>query len=313
MDNFSITCSIVIPIYNEEGTIPELWRYLEAVIQKADALFEVIFVDDGSSDKSYELIRQLCLQFPFVRALQLSRNFGHQCALSAGIDYATGNSVILMDGDLQDAPAAIPEFIRLWQAGYDVVYAIRKKRKENIIKRFCFWLFYRVIQSTSKVQLPVDAGVFSLMDRRVVDVLRSMPERNRYITGLRAYAGFNQTGIPVERGPRYSGKPRVTLSKLIRLALDGIISFSTLPLRFITYMGIIFALTAFSLGIVGLVYKFILGQEFLSWPFGLTTTFFMGGIQLIFLGIMGEYIGRIYDEVKQRPYYVVREAINFKS
>jgi dolichol-phosphate mannosyltransferase len=307
----TFVCSVVIPIFNEEETIPELWKYLDRVIQQMENSFEVIFVDDGSSDNSLNLLKHLSSEHSCVKVLQLSRNFGHQCALAAGIDHASGDAVVLMDGDLQDTPDTIPRFIDVWQQGYDVVYAVRKKRKENAVKRFCFWLFYRLIQGTSGIKLPVDAGIFSLMDRKVADVLRSMPERNRYITGLRAYAGFHQIGIPVERGPRYSGEPRVTFFKLVRLAIDGMVSFSTVPLRLITYIGILFSLTAFALGLIGIGYKF-LGQEFLSWPFGLTTTFFIGGIQLIFLGIIGEYISRIYDEVKQRPYYVVRDAINFK-
>ncbi|MEM7794676.1 MAG: glycosyltransferase family 2 protein [Cyanobacteria bacterium P01_C01_bin.118] len=307
-DNFN--CSIVIPIFNEEETIRELWTHISKNISHLSGAFEIIFIDDGSVDKSFEIIEKLALEHPNIKVIRLSRNFGHQCALAAGIDYATGDSVILMDGDLQDTPDAIPHFINKWKEGYEVVYAVRQKRKESKLKRFFFWLFYRLIQITSGIKMPADSGIFSLMDRKVIDAIRSMPERNRYITGLRAYAGFNQVGIPVERGPRYRGEPRVTVGKLIKLALDGIISFSAIPLRMTTYLGIIFSLLSFCIGTIGIFYKFVLGKPFLSWPYGLTTTFFMGGVQLVFLGVLGEYISRIYDEVKQRPYYIVRSKIN---
>ncbi len=224
-----------------------------------------------------------------------------------------GKAVILMDGDLQDSPQTIPKFIERWQQGYDVVYAIREKRKEFWLKRIAFVTFYRILGWFSRIELPMDAGIFSLMDCKVVAALRQMPERNRYLSGLRAYAGFKQIGVVVERGSRYSGKPRVTLSKLFKLAFDGIFSFSVIPLRIATIFGLICAIVSFMLGIIGLYFKFVLERTFLAWTYGLTTTFFMGGVQLIFLGIIGEYIGRIYDEVKQRPYYLIRDTVGFQD
>lgn len=218
-----------------------------------------------------------------------------------------------MDGDLQDSPQAIIDFIAKWQLGYDVVYAVREKRKEFWLKRLAFVSFYRLLNFLSGMKLPIDAGVFSLMDRQVVTAMCQMPERNRYLSGLRAYAGFKQTGIIVERGPRYQGQPKVTLSKLFKLAFDGIFSFSIIPLRIATIFGLVSAIVSFLIGIIGLYFKLILGRTFLSWAYGLTTTFFMGGVQLIFLGIIGEYIGRIYDEVKQRPYYLIRDTFGFKN
>ncbi|HIK12345.1 MAG TPA: glycosyltransferase family 2 protein [Oscillatoriaceae cyanobacterium M33_DOE_052] len=303
--------SLVIPIFNEEAIIPELWNRLGAVIPTLDGDTEVIFVNDGSYDSSLDILTQLAQQHPEIKVIALSRNFGHQCAIAAGIDHAQGQAVILMDGDLQDPPEAIPTFISHWQQGYHVVYAIRTKRKESLPKRLAFKTFYRLHHLLSGIDIPLDAGIFSLMDRKVILALRQMPERNKYISGLRAYAGFRQTGVIIERGHRYSGEPRVTILKLFKLAFDGIFAFSNIPLKLATYLGLVCATSSFILGIIGLYYKFILGRVFLSWAYGLTTTFFMGGIQLIFLGIIGEYIGRIYDEVKQRPYYIIADKINF--
>lgn len=305
--------SVVIPILNEEEILYELWQRLEQIIPKIGESVEVIFVDDGSTDSSFKIMLNLSEAYPEVKVIKLSRNFGHQCALTAGIDNASGKAIILMDGDLQDSPEAILNFIDKWKEGYDVVYAIRRKRKENFFKRLAFSLFYRVLNTLAGMKLPVDAGIFSLIDAKVATVLRNMPERNRYLTGLRAYAGFRQIGIPIERGPRYKGVPRVTLTKLLKLAFDGIFSFSIIPLRAATYFGFLCATVSFLIGITGIYFKIILHKELFSWAYGLTTTFFMGGIQLIFLGLIGEYIGRIYDEVKQRPYYVVDKKLGFKK
>jgi polyisoprenyl-phosphate glycosyltransferase len=313
MSDQPVTYSIVIPIFNEAKTLSELWRQLKAVIDELNDTCEVIFIDDGSNDDSYNQLLLLHQAHAEVRLIRLSRNFGHQPALTAGIEKATGKAVILMDGDLQDSPQAIAQFIAKWQQGYDVVYAIREKRKEIWLKKIAFVGFYRLLNFLSGMKLPIDAGIFSLMDRQVVTALCQMPERNRYLSGLRAYAGFKQTGIVVERGSRYHGQPKVTLSKLCKLAFDGIFSFSTIPLKIATIFGLICAIASFIIGICGLYFKFVLGKTFLSWAYGLTTTFFMGGVQLIFLGIIGEYIARIYDEVKQRPYYLIRDTKGFHS
>lgn len=305
--------SVVIPIFNEEETIAELWKRLVAVFDSINANWEVIFVNDGSTDCSRQMLTDLSQQHHNVKVLNLSRNFGHQPAITAGIDYAQGDAVILMDGDLQDDPEAIHTFIDFWKQGYDVVYALRKNRKEHWLKRFAFKAFYYLQTKLSDINLPRDAGIFSLLDRRVIQCLRQMPERNKYLSGLRAYAGFRQVGVMVERGPRYHGQPRVSIRKLFKLAFDGIFSFSTLPIRLVTYLGIVFSIAAFALALIGLFFKYILALEFLDWPFGLTTIFFIGGVQLLSLGIIGEYIGRIYEEVKQRPYYVVAEALGFQQ
>jgi glycosyltransferase involved in cell wall biosynthesis len=290
----TVDYTIIIPIFNEAETLLELWNQLKQALEKLDGSSEVIFVNDGSTDFSLQIITELSVQHSEIKIIALS-----------------GRSVILMDGDLQDSPHAIFDFAQKWKEGYDVVYAIRRKRKENWLKRVGFVSFYRVLNSLSNLKLPLDAGVFSLIDRRVVLALRNMPEQNKYITGLRAYAGFRQTGVFVERGPRYRGEPRVTPIKLVKLALDGIFSFSTVPLRIATLFGFACAISAFIMGLTGVYFKFVLGREFLSWAYGLTTTFFIGGIQLICLGIIGEYVGRIYEEVKRRPYYIVDKKIGF--
>jgi len=322
----SANYSLVIPIFNESEIIPELWRQLSQVLQQLEGTSEVIFINDGSRDNSLELlqnIRETNIHENIannqtntdikiqVKIINFSRNFGHQCALTAGIDHASGQAVIMMDGDLQDSPAAIFDFIKMWRAGYQVVYAIREKRKERFFKRLAFKTFYQIQTFLSGVEMPRDAGIFSLMDRQVVKILQAMPEHNRYITGLRAYTGFKQTGVFVERGPRYKGEPKVSLVRLFKLAFDGIFSFSTIPLKIATFLGLISAITAFILGLVGLYVKFVMGQTFLAWTYGLTSTFFMGGVQLLSLGIIGEYIGRIYDEVRKRPYYIIAEKIGF--
>ncbi|MCH2050734.1 MAG: glycosyltransferase family 2 protein [Trichodesmium sp. ALOHA_ZT_67] len=308
-----IDYSVVIPIFNESEIIPELWRRLSDILDKLDSSSEVIFINDGSIDNSLELLKEINHKNQKVKIISFSRNFGHQCALSAGIDHANGKAVILMDGDLQDSPEAIISFLRLWQQGYDVVYAIRKNRKEKWLKRLAFKSFYYIQRKLSGIVTPMDAGIFSLMDRKVILTLRQMPERNKYLSGLRAYAGFKQIGVYVERGPRYRGEPKMSVSKLFKLAFDGIFSFSTIPLKMATILGLVSAILSFIIGLIGLYVKFILGKEFLSWAYGLTTTFFMGGIQLLSLGIIGEYIGRIYDEVRQRPYYIIQEKIGFEK
>jgi dolichol-phosphate mannosyltransferase len=309
----NIDYSVVIPIFNEEEIIPELWRRLSDILDRLDSSSEVIFINDGSVDNSLELLKEINHKNQEVKIISFSRNFGHQCALSAGIDHANGKAVILMDGDLQDSPEAIISFLQLWQQGYDVVYAIRKNRKEKWLKRLAFKSFYYIQKKLSGIVTPMDAGIFSLMDRKVILTLRQMPERNKYLSGLRAYAGFKQIGVYIERGPRYRGQPKVSVSKLFKLAFDGIFSFSTIPLKIATILGLVSAIISFIIGLIGLYVKFILGQEFLSWAYGLTTTFFMGGIQLLSLGIIGEYIGRIYDEVRQRPYYIIQEKIGFEK
>ncbi len=305
--------SVVVPILNEQATIVKLLSQIQRVADLVGGQWEVIYVNDGSWDQSLDVLLKARNHYPFLRIVDLSRNFGHQAALHAGIEQAGGSAIIVMDGDLQDDPEAIPALIAKWREGYEIVYAVRIKRKENVLKRTLFRGFYRLQKSTARVDIPLDAGNFSLLDRRVVEVLRSMPERNRYFPGLRAYAGFRQIGVEVERGHRYDGEPRVSAYGLVKLALDGLIAYSTAPLRFVFLMGVVISMGSVAIAATGLYFRFILGRTFLDWPFGLTTIFFFGGVQLISIGIIGEYVGRVYEEVKRRPYYIIRETIGFEQ
>ncbi len=303
--------SVVIPIFNEETTLPALRRRLVPALESVTADFEVIFVDDGSSDASPELLAAMAAEDRRLKTVTLSRNFGHQTALSAGIDHASGAAVVLMDGDLQDPPELIPELAAKLAQGYDVVYAVKEKRQESHLKRAGFRVFYRMLGRLSSVELPLDAGIFSIMNRRVVDILCSMPERNRYISGLRAYAGGRQTGIRFERGARYAGDPRQTPRKLARLALDALFSFSYVPLRLATYMGFAASAVAFAFLLTVLVLRLFTDLAISGWASVMSAILFVGGVQLVTVGIIGEYIGRIFDEVKGRPYYVVDRKTGF--
>jgi len=304
--------SIVIPIYNEEETILELYRRLSATFSRLAYDYEFIFVDDGSHDNSFHLLRSLYERDRHVKVLSLSRNFGHQIAISAGIDHASGDAVILMDGDLQDPPEVLSQFIKKWEEGYEVVYAIRTKRKENILKRAAYAVFYRILNKISYLNIPLDSGDFCIMDKGVVEVIRQLPERNRFVRGLRTWAGFRQTGLSYERDRRFAGKPKYTFGKLLKLAYDGIFSFSTTPLRIAIYTGISAALVAF-IGAAVVIYEKIENDiPIAGWASTMVTLFFLGGVILVTLGIVGEYIGRIHEEVKHRPLYVLRQKLGLK-
>ena len=303
--------SVIIPIYNEEKTLPELHRRLTATLQPLGRAFEIILIDDGSNDRSFALMQEAREHDRRVKIIRLSRNFGHQIAISAGIDMAAGDAVILMDGDLQDPPELLTTMIDRWRKGYQVVYTVKRTRKENRLKRLAFHAFYRILHALSPIEIPMEAGNFSLLDRSVVHVLRSMPERNRYISGMRAWAGFRQTGIEYDRDARYAGRPQMSLRRLFELALDGIISFSKAPLRIAVYFGMAAAGVAFLGGLFVLYEKLFTDKAILGWASTIVSITFLGGLILMTLGVIGEYIGRIYDEVKQRPLYIIREAVGF--
>ena len=293
--------SIVVPCYNEQAGLPALWERLRSVCDAADVMFEILFIDDGSRDGTAGVIRELAAEHPVVRGVLLSRNFGHQAAVSAGYDHARGQAVLVMDADLQHPPDLIPEFLRQWRDGYEVIYAYRR----NVRPR----LGYRVHNWLCKVTIPHEAADFRLLDRKVVDALRQMPERNRFVRGQVAWLGFRQTGIPYHQGHRQSGQATYTWRKRIHLQIDSVFSFSTVPLRISVCLGLL------TLGI-GLIYALYIlgvlvfhGREGVvsGWPALIITVLILGGVQLICLGMVAEYVGRIYDEVKQRPLYVVRE------
>jgi len=245
---------------------------------------------------------------PRVIIVQLARNFGHQIAISAGLDFSRGNAVIIMDADLQDPPEILPKFIEKWREGHDVVYAIRANRKEGWFKRNAYALFYRMLQRISRIQMPLDAGDFCIMDRKAVDILTKMPERNRFVRGIRSWIGLDQVGLAYDRDSRYAGQPKFTLSRLTYLALDGLVSFSYIPLRAISLLGFVISFISIVLAISYTIQKLTLGLS----PPGFATTivaiFFLAGIQLITLGVIGEYVGRIFEEVKQRPLYILRNV-----
>jgi polyisoprenyl-phosphate glycosyltransferase len=302
--------SLAIPVHNEESVLPELLRRTGAVLDSiAGGPHEIVFVDDGSSDRSLSILEAAAQCDPRLVIISFSRNFGHQAAISAAVDHVTGDAVIIMDADLQDTPESIPLFVEQLDAGYDVVFAQRVKRKEPLWLRGCYYLFYRLIASLSDIHLPLDSGDFGLMSRRVVDEIRRMPEHQRYLRGLRTWVGFKQIGIPVERAERHSGRAKYTPLRLLKLASDGIFAFSIVPLRAATVLGMSAVTASVLFAIYSVYVKFILMQS----PKGFTAlTFlitFLSGFILLFLGVIGEYVGRIYEEVKARPNYIVGRVI----
>ena len=299
--------TVVSPVYNESDTLPDFYKRVSGVMNAADVSWRMLFVDDGSTDDSLSVIRKLREQDDSVGYIALSRNFGHQAAITAGLSHATGDAVIIMDSDLQDEPEAIPQFLAEWEQGAEVVYAIREKRKESPFKVMLFSAFYRIQRLMVNLDMPLDAGVFCLLDQQVVKEMVKLQERNRYLPGLRSFCGFTQKGIYVERAKRFSGKPRVSFWRLIQLATDGIFAYSTLPLRLILLLGLIVAFLSFMIGCVGIIVKYVFGHTFLNWPFGLTTILFFGGFNMVCMGLIGEYVGRIYEEVKARPIYINRQ------
>ena len=301
--------SLVVPIYNEAETIAELVRRLTDLVGQLDGDAEVILVDDGSSDGSYDLMRAAREADPRIKLLRLSRNFGHQIAVTAGLDVAAGNAVIVMDADLQDPPEVALELAARWRDGYEVVYAVREGREgETPFKRATASLFYRLFRRISDVDVPLDVGDFRLVDRRALDAFRSMRESNRYVRGMFSWIGYRQVGVPFSRDERFAGETKYPLRKMLRFATDGIVSFSAYPLRLALNLGFIVSALSFLLGVVFLISKFV---GFYSVP-GLASiavfVAFLGGIQLLLIGIMGEYVARIHDEVKGRPLYLVSDT-----
>src|SRR5438270_190229 len=303
------TVSVVIPIYNESENLPELRRRLVAALEQAGETWEVVFVNDGSRDTSPAMLRQYHEEEPRLKVVYLSRNFGHQPAITAGIHLARGRCVILMDGDLQDPPELLPQLIAKWREGNQVVLAERTSRQDSGTRGIGFRLFYPVLRRMSDLPAP-DAGVFGLMDRQVVDQFNKLPERNRFIPGLRSWLGFKTASVPYDRQLRAAGAPKQSLAKLLKYAMDGMISFSYKPLRWVTYAGFLASGIAFVMALYYFITFFAFHKQRGS---GFTTiilsVLFLGGVQLISIGILGEYVGRIYEEVKQRPLYVVQEML----
>jgi polyisoprenyl-phosphate glycosyltransferase len=301
--------SFVIPVYNEEDAFPELHRRLCALLDTLPEPCEVVFVDDGSRDRSLELMTEAAGKDPRLTVVQLSRNFGHQVAISAGMDLARGEAVIIMDADLQDPPEVVQEMIERWREGYEVVYGLREERKgETWFKRTTASVFYRLLRRLTDLDMPADVGDFRLVDRKALDAFRGLRERNRYVRGLFTWVGFKQTGVRYVRSGRVAGETKYPLRKMIKLATDGVIGFSMFPLRIALNIGFLFAAAAFVGGIAAVAIK--LEGRFVvpGWVSIVVAVAFLGGVQLMILGIMGEYVGRIYEEVKARPLYIVREV-----
>ncbi len=306
-------CSVVIPVFNEEENLELLHRRLSKVLQHSCEDYEIILVDDGSRDNSLQVMRRLRESNPRVKVISFSRNFGHQMAITAGIDYSSGSAVIVMDADLQDPPEVVPQLIEKWREGNDTVYAIRKSRKDPILKRTIAFVFYRLFRRMSEIDIPVDAGDFRLMSRRVVDILRTMPERNRYLRGLASWVGFSQASISYARDERYKGERKYTLWQSARLAFDGITAFSHFPLRLVVHLGIVVSLAGFLYIAITIILALVYGRVVPGWTTLMAAVIFLGGIQLMVVGVVGAYIGRIYIEVQQRPLYLIKQKIGFSE
>ncbi|WP_256761213.1 glycosyltransferase family 2 protein [Cohnella sp. WQ 127256] len=310
------TCflSVVVPMYNEEEVIEVTYNRLKVVLDKLGETYEIVFVNDGSRDKTTHIVRGICAVDHTVKLVDFSRNFGHQIAVTAGMDHSSGRTVVLIDADLQDPPELITDMVARWREGYDVVYGKRIDRKgESWFKKFTAAMFYRLLRSMTSVNIPVDTGDFRLMDRKVCDALTSMRERSRFIRGMVSWAGFKQTSVDYVRDERFAGETKYPLRKMIRLSLDAMTSFSTRPLKIASILG-------FVLSAVGFVYLFIVLYQRIftdtttqGWTSMIAISLLFHGITLSLLGVLGEYIGRTYEESKGRPLYLVAEAVNFST
>ena len=308
----SPTLSVVAPVFNEEAILHELYRRLTAVLDGAGLDWELVLVNDGSRDRSLEIMRELHTADARVKVVNFARNFGHQVAITAGTDYAQGQAVVIIDADLQDPPEVILDLLAKWREGYEVVYAVRSERKgETWFKEFTAKAFYRIIYKITDISIPMDTGDFRLMDRKVVEALKTMREKHRFMRGMSVWVGFRQTGVEYVRAERYAGETKYPLKKMLKFALDGITSFSYFPLQLATYIGFIVA----AISVVGIIVTIILrltgSHAFYGQATTLVAVLFLGGVQLISLGIIGEYLGRIYDEAKGRPLYIVHDALGF--
>jgi dolichol-phosphate mannosyltransferase len=309
--------SIVIPAYNEEEGIAELYRRIVAASPAWQQPFEILIVDDGSRDRTLEICEQIGSADGRLKAISLSRNFGHQAAVSAGLMHARGGIVVVMDADLQDPPEELLPFIEKIREGWDVVYAIRTKRKENLLKRICYKTYYRLLKRLAVLDIPLDAGDFCVMRGEVVDAINRLPERNRFVRGLRSWVGFRQTGIAYERHSRFAGEPKYNFRKLFKLATDGIINFSYRPLQFIMSIGLVLAVVCL-LGAVFVVFQYVSGWTIIGfnprtargWTSLIFVILFFSAVNLVCMGILGEYIGRLFEEVKHRPVWIVKKRVN---
>ena len=314
MEN-SVVCSVVIPVYNEEEVVNECYSRIKKVMDSTNEKYEVIFVNDGSKDNTRQMLKEICRVNGNVKLIDFSRNFGHQSAITAGMNYSIGQAVVVIDADLQDPPEVILRMLEKWREGYQVVYGKRLKREgESIFKKATAKVFYRILARLTEFDIPVDAGDFRLIDRKVCDALNKMDEKNRYVRGIISWLGFNTTYVEFVREKRYAGKTKYPLRKMLKFATDAVVSFSYKPLRITSYLGMALSGVSFIYLIIALFLKlFNVIDTVQGWMSIVAISLFFNGIVLLVLGIMGEYIGRIYDEVKARPLYVVNEFVNFNG
>lgn len=302
---------LVIPCYNEEQVIPRLLTELDRFANAYGGPVSILFVDDGSRDRTLALLTEACAADPRKACLRFSRNFGHQTAVSAGLQNIRGDVVAVLDADLQDPPDVVPRMIEKWRAGCDVVYGVRQNRKESWLLRGAYAGFYRLLKSIANIDLPLDAGDFSLMDRRVVDQINAMPEHNRFVRGLRGWVGFRQEGLPYDRAARAAGEPKYNLKRLMKLAFDGLVSFSSAPLKLAIWLGAMASLLGFILIVWALVSVLFFARAPQGWTSLAILILFFSGVQLLVLGIIGEYVGRVFEEVKNRPLYIAAQRIGW--
>jgi len=311
----TVKYSIVVPVFNEELVAFESYKRLKGVMDGVGEPYEIVFVNDGSRDKTASIIREICEKDKNIKLINFSRNFGHQIAITAGMDYAQGDAIVIIDADLQDPPEVIPLMIEKWKEGYEVVYGKRKEREgETFFKKFTSAAFYRLLRRMTTVDMPVDTGDFRLIDRKVCDALKTITERNRYVRGIISWLGFKQIGVEFKREKRFAGETKYPLKKMLKFAFDAITSFSYKPLRLASYIGVLLSFFSFVYLVIVLIQKlFIAGSVVPGWASILGVNLFFNGVTLLMLGIMGEYIGRIYDEAKGRPLYIVSSVVNFKE
>ncbi|OQB14382.1 MAG: hypothetical protein BWY15_01240 [Firmicutes bacterium ADurb.Bin193] len=309
-----VTYSVVIPVYNEKEVVRETHKRLKAVMDKTGEAYELIFVNDGSNDDTGSIVKDIIKADKNVKLIDFSRNFGHQVAISAGMDASSGDAVVVIDADLQDPPEVILEMIKKWKEGFDVVYGKRIKRKgETLFKRITAKLFYRILKKLTSVDIPVDTGDFRLIDKKVKDVFMRLTEKSRYVRGLISWVGFKQTAVEYVRDERFAGETKYPLKKMIKFAADGVTSFSYKPLKLATYLGFLFSFAGFAYLIAVIITRLFSDKVVEGWASIIAVNLFFNGIVLIILGIIGEYVGRIYEETKSRPLYIVREKIGFDA
>ncbi|MCT2347256.1 glycosyltransferase family 2 protein [Niallia taxi] len=308
MTNEKIDYSIVIPVYNEEEVIEHTYERLKTVMQSSDGNYELLFINDGSKDRSVDILLQLSEQDKTIKIVDFSRNFGHQIAITAGMDYASGNAIVIIDADLQDPPELILEMIQKWKEGYDVVYAKRTARKgETFFKKQTASAFYKTLRAMTEIDIPIDTGDFRLIDRKVCDQMNNIHEKNRFVRGLVSWVGFKQTAVEYERDERFAGETKYPLKRMLKLSLDGITSFSYKPLKLANYLGASLSLIGFVYMLIVLYQKLFTTTTVTGWSSIIVIQLFFSGITLMMLGVIGEYIGRIYDEAKNRPLYIVKD------